>query len=179
MLPHLLIVCRAFLWITFAYSFWGKVQDLPAFTVAIGRFQLLPPVLAKPAALIFLGVELCLILSLGIGVWLAASFALAFSLLSIFTIALIIVLLRQQPIACHCFGADEQPIGWADVIRNGGLLLVTVLGWVAPLTVGMGESLFWLFALMGMVYGLLWLHLSDMVHLLQTIRQASQPGAVS
>ena len=178
MLPYLFVVCRTFVWVTFAYSSWGKVQDLPAFTIAIRRFELLPYALGKPAALFFIFVEVCLIVLLGTGLWLDTGFALAFSLLSVFNIALITVLLRKQQIACNCFGADELPIGWTDVIRNGGLLLVTVLGWVAPPTVGMDESLFLLFALIGIVYGLLWLHLSDMVRLLHTIHQASRAGAV-
>lgn len=174
----LLVFCRAFLWITFAFSFWGKVHDLPAFTATIRRFQLLPYALAKPAALFFLGVEACLILLLGIGAWQRAAFALAFVLLTVFTIALVGALLRRQHTACNCFGADDHPIGWSDVIRNGGLLLVAVLGWLAPRTVGMGESPFLLFVLMGFVYGLLWLHLSDIVRLFHNIRQASKLGVV-
>lgn len=178
MLAHLFVFCRAFLWITFAFSFWGKVQDLPAFTAAIRRFQLLPYVLAKPAALFFLGVEACLILLLGIGVWQRAAFALAFALLTVFTIALVVALLRRQRTSCNCFGADEQPIGWTDVMRNGGLLLVAVLGWVTAPTVNVGWSHLLLFALMGIVYGLLWVHLSDIMRLIRTIREAIRPGTM-
>ena len=179
MIPHLLIVCRAFLWITFVFSFWGKVRDVPTFTTAIRRFQLLPQAWAKPAALFFLGVEACLILLLSTGAWLEVGFALAFFLLSIFTIALIMALLRKQRTSCHCFGADAHPIGWTDVIRNGGFLLAAFGGWLFSPTASLELGYFLLCALMGIVYGLLWLHVSDIMRLLHTIRQASRPGTVS
>lgn len=174
----LLVFCRAFLWITFTFSFWGKAHDLPAFIAAIRRLQLLPYILAKPAALFFLGVEACLILLLGIGVWLEAAFALAFALLTVFTSALIVALLRRQRTSCNCFGVDDHPIGWTDVIRNGGLLLAAVWGWLAAPMVSKGWVHLLLFALMGIVYGLLWLHLSDIVRLFHNIRQASKLGVV-
>ena len=177
MLSHWLVVCRAFLWITFAYAFWGKVRSIPTFVTTIHRFALLPDSLARPATYFFLGFEASLILLLGTGIWLRMAFALAFALLLLFTLALIVVLWRRQETACNCFSTDDQPIGLSDIVRNGGLLLVALLGWLASPYVDMGWVQLTLLALIGIVYGLLWIHLSDIVRLFGTIYQTRRLGA--
>lgn len=84
-----LVFSRAVLCTAFVLSFSGKVRNVPAFVTTIGRFQLLPHSLNKPAAIVFLTAELLIILSLSSGLFLIVGFAMAVALLLLFTSALI------------------------------------------------------------------------------------------
>lgn len=55
-------------------------------------------------------------------------FAVATVLLLAFTGAIVLALRRGERAPCRCFGSAAQPLGRAQVVRNGVLLTVAVLG---------------------------------------------------
>ena len=156
----LLDFSRAFLCTTFALSFLAKARQFAPFVATVHSFRLLPSPLVELAAVLILAAELSILLLLGGGLLLPVGFMIAFWLLLLFTGALAIALYRGQASSCNCFGATDTPIGLIDLVRNGGLLLVAYLGWLAaasPVNAGWDERI--LLALMGIVYGLLWIGL--------------------
>jgi len=175
MIAFFLVFNRAFLGTTFALSFFAKARHFASFVATLHAFRLLPTPVVKPAAALILAAELAILLLLGSELLLPVGFTIAFWLLLLFTGALAVVLYRGEAASCNCFGATETPISMTDLVRNGGLLLVTGLGWLAAAsTVSPGWDERLLLALMGIVYGLLWSHLSECGRLLHDIRQASR-----
>jgi hypothetical protein len=119
----------------FAWSFVGKLRDFRAFEQAIIRFKLLPSWLYRPATVLFLGAELGVVFMMLLGepllMW---GFLLAALLLTVFSIALVSVLVRKLNISCNCFGPSEKLVTSYDIIRNIGFLVCALGGWGAALT---------------------------------------------
>lgn len=172
MLPYLLVFCRLTIGLLFAYAFVGKVRDLAGFAQTITSFKLLPPRWSKGVALLFLGGEAAVVVLLLIGgELLPLAFGLALLLLTTFTIALVSVLVRRIQTPCNCFGKRDQPVTYADVWRNAGLVLLSAIGlWTAgqaSITLNLVEL--FLIAVIAIVFVLLWTNLTDIVTLFQTV----------
>lgn len=131
----LLNFCRLTTGLMFAWSFVGKLRDFRAFEQAIIRFKLLPSWLYRPATVLFLGAELGVVFMMLLGepllMW---GFLLAALLLTVFSIALVSVLVRKLNISCNCFGPSEKLVTSYDIIRNIGFLVCALGGWGAALT---------------------------------------------
>lgn len=155
MIAFLLVFSRAFLCITFALSFVAKARQFDPFVATIHTFQLLPAYAVKPAAFLILAAELAILLLLGSELLLPVGFMLAFWMLLLFTGMLAVSLYRKQITSCNCYGTTETPVGMTDIVRNGGLLLLTCLGWLAAgstVSLRLGWDARLLFALMGIVF---------------------------
>lgn len=123
--------CQFVIGITFTLSFFAKVTDVPHFAKAVRNFQILPPMLAWPSAIFFLGSELSILCTLFVQPIIA--FTLAAILLLLFSTALAIVLQRGTKTSCNCFGTSTKPITAIDLVRNFGLLLCAGCGlWLWP-----------------------------------------------
>lgn len=115
-------------------SAWHKLHDTPAFRAAVAGYALLPARLVSPMATLIIGAEV----TLGIGLLLpdlGASAAIGSAmLLTIYTTAISINLLRgRSRIDCGCAGpAGALPLSPALVARNGLLILLS-LGAALPL----------------------------------------------
>ncbi len=161
--------------IAFAWSFWGKVQDVDAFIAAINRFRLLPVWLHRPAAWVFLIGELLVAIVMlfpyphFLSPWksdlLAAGFAGAAILLLGFTFALGSVLARKIATDCNCFGASQKNISSWELLRNSGLIICALCGLALSLisipTLGLLDSA--LMAAFALVSVTLWLQVPEIV----------------
>jgi len=77
-------------------------------------------------ALIMPWTELICGVMLVLGLRTRAAAVLAGSMLTVFTIAIVITLIREIPIGCGCFTSVEDPLSWKTLIRDLVWLLMTV-----------------------------------------------------
>jgi hypothetical protein len=168
---YVLAFCRVTLGLTFLLAFVGKVRDLAGFRKAIINFRLLPPGLSTGVVWLALGAEVGIVVGMLLGEsWLLPGFLLALILLSIFSTALTIVLVRKQRTTCNCFGMSNHPISAADLWRNGSLLVCAaggcgIQGWYGAF-IGSPGVLEWLLVAGGAsVFVLLLTQLGELVQL--------------
>lgn len=166
-----LIVCRAALGLVFALSCWSKARDMATFAQAVARFQLIGSRWAGPAAALVVLAEAAVALTLALGGrWLVVGFALALSLLLVFSAALLIVLRRGLAVSCNCFGRASRPIAPVDLGRNtvlgtlsgAGLLLVATANPALP---GLPADAAGLLILIAAALVAVTLHLPDLAQL--------------
>lgn len=166
--------CRFTILIVFLLSSVGKARDLPGFASTIAAFKVLPQGWSIAVSRIFLGGEFAVVVLLALEN--SLGFALADLLLVSFTLALMIVVLKNPgaAISCNCFGHNREAVSYYEIARNAGLIAVGLLGWFmdhGPLVRG-GKELAdldtgsWLIA--GIAAGAfvaLWLNLRNIVQL--------------
>lgn len=175
-MPYILTFCRIVTGFVFVASFWGKVQNINQFVQTITNFKLLHSRYSRPLALLFLLGETTVVALLFVGKQLLpAAFGLAALLLVAFSVALISILVRNIQTSCNCFGSDPNPVTYADVGRNVGLILIVVFGIVASKLVGQTggqltavDSL--LMAIAAAIFLIIWLNLRDVLQLFQPVR---------
>lgn len=128
MFSYIYLFCRFGLLVLFAFSFITKLKDWPEFVTAIKQFQLVPPSLSYPVAiLVLLGEGVCVIL-LAFGR--LEGFVLAGAQLVIFSLALWSVWKRNMRVACHCFGKTDEPVSLYEIGRNMCFASCALLGMV-------------------------------------------------
>ncbi|MFZ6026954.1 MAG: MauE/DoxX family redox-associated membrane protein [Chloroflexota bacterium] len=164
------VFCRFVIGIAFAWSFVGKVCDVPSFVAAIERFRLLPKVLHKPAAWGFLAGELAVTLAMLFDdIFALWGFLLAALMLLAFCGALASVLLREIDTSCNCFGSSEKPVSRWDLVRNAGLIGCALVGltltFTTPPPPGWLESVLMFAA--ALVFVLVWVQVREIVALFQ------------
>src|SRR5436853_746533 len=121
---YALLFCRVVICLVFGLSAIGKMIDLVSFERAMTAFGLLPEQWSRGAASVFLAGELgtaaLMLAGSNLLIW---GFGMGLALLLIFSGALVLVLVRRQVIACHCFGPSRRTVSIHDLVRNGGLIL--------------------------------------------------------
>lgn len=140
-----LIFSRWTIGLAFAVSAIGKATSLASFQSTIAQLRVLPPRLARPAAIGCVAAEaLTAALAAAGGAWgawgargvfAAAGFSLAVALLAVFSVILAAALRRRADVSCNCFGPGERRISWYDLLRNGLLGLCCAGGlwaWTTP-----------------------------------------------
>jgi uncharacterized membrane protein YphA (DoxX/SURF4 family) len=112
----------------------GKIRDLPRFTAGVRAYRILPDRVVPVFSWVLPWIELALALLLVLGIYVPLT-ALAVSILvSCFTIAVVVNLVRGRTIACHCHGlAGNRTITWGTVARNLPLIGLSLwLSFAAP-----------------------------------------------
>ncbi len=132
--PVVPAVLRGALALLFASAAVHKLRDLPAFRVALEAYELLPGRLPRLAAPALVAAELgtvALLLSPAARPW---GFVAAGLLLSLYTAAIGVNLLRGRlGIDCGCFGpALRLELSGTLLARNALLLAGTLVGWLPP-----------------------------------------------
>lgn len=125
--PH---AARLIVGCIFIYAGIIKIIDVPGFAKNIYHYQLLPDLGINLSAVllpwleVFTGAALILIprLRRGAAAWIML-------MLVIFTVAVIISILRGLDISCGCLSTDPEAsrIGWRKVAENTALLILTAL----------------------------------------------------
>jgi Methylamine utilisation protein MauE len=115
----LLTFCRWVIGLTFAVSAGGKAIALPAFRDAISDLGMVPRWGKGAVSVAAVGTEGLVVALVAAGGMLAgAGFALAITLLGLFSAVLAVNLRRRIEVNCNCFGPGERRISWYDVARN-------------------------------------------------------------
>jgi hypothetical protein len=123
-----LSTAAAFVFAAFAQA---KMRDRHRFVQSISRYRVVPPVLAKPLAVVLIGVELGIAIGLVLPIYRTFAAVFGIALLTLFLTAMGIVLLRgDKDVDCGCsLRRNLSPVGPASLARTFGLILV--LGLIA------------------------------------------------
>lgn len=134
-LLHIPLYCQACIGLVFSLSFFGKLNRLTEFARTIESFNILPPRYSRNTALLFLGAELLVVISVLLGNRLAVlGLALAGILLGLFSIAIASALARGIKTSCNCFGKSSDVIAPYDLLRNAALIAFTLVALVPYFT---------------------------------------------
>lgn len=122
---YLSLMLRFFIGIMFIYACMTKIPYPVEFAKNVEAFRILPYWSVNMVAVFLPWVELSGGLFLIIGLATRASAAVLATILALFTLALVINVLRGSPITCGCFESVGAQIGWYDVFRDLVLMLMT------------------------------------------------------
>ncbi len=127
-----------------ALSGAAKLLDVPSFVAAARAFGVIPPRIARGAALSIIGAELGCAAALLSGLATGAALPAAAILLASFTAILVRALGQGRRVPCRCFGPfSSRPASWATVARNVVLLATSLAGlgaWARASPAGSGAG---------------------------------------
>lgn len=126
-------ICCLILAATFL-SGYHKILYPQSFALAVYRFHLLPDAWVNIGALYFQWLEVvCALCLLFVPKFRRAALWITLVLLTLFTGAIGINLIRGTVYSCGCFSnaPDAQPMSWMSILRNAMLIALVVLAFVA------------------------------------------------
>ncbi len=116
----------------FVYASLDKIVYPDRFADILNDYDMLPPVLINPLALIMPWLELVTGLALIIGVWRRAAGLLATVLTVAFLVSIAQAQLRGLEVECGCFdvsGSSATTASWSLFLRDVPLLAASALLW--------------------------------------------------
>ena len=117
--------------VVFAWSGLAKLGDLHGFADQVHNFRMVPIFAENLVALSLPWIELVAALALILGIRARAGAVLVTGMLAVFTVAIIVALIRGLDIECGCFGtSDASRVGLVKIAENLGMLVV---GWIGCL----------------------------------------------
>lgn len=118
---------RIVLGAVFLYAGVPKIIDPAGFAETIHRYQLLPPLLINPTAVVLPWAEALIGLFLIAGIWLPGAVVTVNALLVVFTGALAFNYARGLNIDCGCFAADSADgITLLTLLRDAVFLVMSI-----------------------------------------------------
>jgi len=105
---YLLLIIRIILGFVFIYAGAEKISDPEAFAISISNYRLLPTVAINFFSITLPWIELVAGIFLIFGIAVKENSSILFSMLLVFTIAIVISLFRGLSIDCGCFGKGTQ-----------------------------------------------------------------------
>jgi putative oxidoreductase len=116
--PWVGLLLRIYLGGLFIYASMYKINYPGEFAETIASYQLLPFWAVNVTALIMPWVELVSGVLLVLGVRTKAAAAVVGGMLALFSLVILVTLLRDIPIGCGCFTSVEDPLGWGTLGRD-------------------------------------------------------------
>ena len=123
---YLLLTIRIILGFVFIYAGAEKISDPEAFAISISNYRLLPTAAINFFAITLPWFELVAGILLIFGIAVKENSSILFSMLLVFTIAIVISLFRGLSIDCGCFGKGTQ-IGLYKLGENTLMIIGTFL----------------------------------------------------
>ena len=105
---YLLFIIRIVLGFIFIYAGAEKISDPEAFAISISNYRLLPTESLNFFAITLPWIELVTGILILFGIAVKENSSIIFSMLLVFTIAIVISLFRGLSIDCGCFGKGSQ-----------------------------------------------------------------------
>jgi len=125
---YFLLLVRIILSLVFIFAGIEKITNPAGFSDSIGYYKLFPSLLVNLSAIIIPWIELITGILLLLGISVKENAAIITTLLIIFTLAIIISLIRGLNIDCGCFGtAFGEKIGLLKVTENILLIICGVM----------------------------------------------------
>lgn len=116
--PGVALLARLYLGGLFIYASLNKINYPAEFSDNIAAYLLVPVWLVNPMAIFLPWIELVSGVCLVTGIRVRASAAIITTLLAGFTVALVMVLVKEIPIDCGCFQNVGDPVSWRTVGRD-------------------------------------------------------------
>lgn len=123
---YLLLIIRIILGFVFIYAGAEKISNPEAFAISISNYRLLPTAAINFFAITLPWIELVAGILLIFGIAVKENSSILFSMLLVFTAAIIISLFRGLSIDCGCFGKGTQ-IGLYKLGENTLMIIGTFL----------------------------------------------------
>lgn len=123
---YLLFLIRLVLGFIFIYAGAEKISDPEAFAISISNYRLLPVSTLNFFAITLPWIELVAGVLMIFGIAVRENSSIIFSMLLVFTIAIIISLFRGLSIDCGCFGKGSQ-IGLLKLGENTLMIIGSFL----------------------------------------------------
>ena len=123
---YLLLIIRIIMGFVFIYAGAEKISDPEAFAISISNYRLLPTAAINFFAITLPWIELVAGILLIFGIAVKENSSILFSMLLVFTIAIVISLFRGLSIDCGCFGKGTQ-IGLYKLGENTLMIIGTFL----------------------------------------------------
>lgn len=125
---YLLFLIRLGISLIFIYAGAEKIADPDDFALAISNYRLLPTSTINLFAITLPWIEIVTGILLLFGISVKENSAIIFVMLSVFTLAIVISLIRGLNIDCGCFGNGTQ-IGLLKLGENLLMIVGSVLLW--------------------------------------------------
>jgi uncharacterized membrane protein YphA (DoxX/SURF4 family) len=116
--PWMGLLLRVYVGGVFVYASMYKINYPGEFAETIASYQLLPYWAVNLTALIMPWLELASGVLLVLGVRTKSAAALVGGMLLLFSLVILVTLLRGIPIGCGCFTSVEEPLGWGTLWRD-------------------------------------------------------------
>jgi len=121
---YYLLIARLVIGFIFIYAGAEKITNPEAFAISISNYRLLPITVINIFAIVLPWIELITGILVILGIYVKENSAIIFSMLSVFTVAIIISLTRGLSIDCGCFGKGTE-IGLKKLIENAMMIIVS------------------------------------------------------
>jgi uncharacterized membrane protein YphA (DoxX/SURF4 family) len=121
------LALRLFLGALFVYAAFSKVMDPAGFAMSVRGYKIIPFALSNLFALSVSWTELLAGTMLILGLWTRKAAGAIAILLTMFIVAVAMVLVRGMVVDCGCFGEGGSSTSWLLIGRNLALLVATVL----------------------------------------------------
>lgn len=123
---YLILFSRFILGFIFVYAAVEKIADPDGFAVSISNYRILPVAMVNIFAIALPWLELITGILLIYGICTKENSFIIGNLMLVFTIMIMIAVLRGLDIDCGCFGTgDAQKVGLIKIIENLILLIVS------------------------------------------------------
>jgi uncharacterized membrane protein YphA (DoxX/SURF4 family) len=130
--PWLGLLLRVYVGGVFIYASMYKINYPGEFAETIASYQLLPYWAINMTALVMPWLELVSGALLILGVRTKSAAAVIGGMLILFSLAILVALLRGIPIGCGCFTSVEDPLGWDTLWRDLIWLAMTLQVYFYP-----------------------------------------------
>jgi putative oxidoreductase len=130
---HLLGLCfRVYVGGVFIYAGMYKINYPVEFAESIAAYQLVPYWALNLTALIMPWTELVAGVLLVLGLRTKSAAAVIGTMLVVFSLAILITMVRGIPIDCGCFTSMDEPMGWQTLLRDLVWLAMTLQIYMFP-----------------------------------------------
>ncbi|BDQ34994.1 MauE/DoxX family redox-associated membrane protein [Pseudodesulfovibrio portus] len=116
--PWLALGFRLYIGGLFIYAAMYKINYAAEFSTTIASYRLVPYWAVNGLAVFMPWTEIICGALLVLGVRVKSAATIIIGLLSVFTVAIVVNILRDAPISCGCFHTLEDPISWWTVLRD-------------------------------------------------------------
>ena len=116
--PFLALIVRFYIGGIFVYASLHKINFPSEFSDNIASYLIVPHWLVNPTAVFLPWIELISGVCMITGIRVRASASIICGLLALFTIAVVVVLIRKTPIDCGCFQSVGDTVSWLTVGRD-------------------------------------------------------------
>jgi putative oxidoreductase len=130
--PVLGLLLRAYVGGVFIYASMYKINYPGEFAETIASYQLVPFWAVNFMALVMPWAELVSGILMVLGVRTKSAAVAIGGMLVMFSLAIVITLLRGIPIGCGCFTSVEEPLGWGTLGRDLVWLIMTLQVYFFP-----------------------------------------------